>query len=279
MIAALSIIILIVVAVLNRNKGEGLQDFDMRSRFYGLVAAYYWLIRPRVDKLYRRQVGRRLLRYVKLCYESTDYSALLSLIISRSLVLLTLTALLSSYIIAAPVQSVVKMMALVSPLLCAVLPFSNLKQQYDQTARAIVRALPGFVHQLAMLMRSGATLESSVKIIYARLGREDALYILLNRVQLARARGEGVGDAFRVMPELVKHRAVHHLSLLMSQVSKTGVYHFSDQLIELGDLLIRDRQSVVKTISEQLSTKLLVPMMISMMTIMLILVYPILSQL
>ncbi len=279
MIGVVLFIIFIFVAVVKRAAGDGLASFDKRSRLYGLVGTYYWLIRPHVDKLYRHHFGRRLLRYVKLCYESTDYSSVLALLISQSCVLMTVAALLSSYIVAAEVQPIVKLMAIVSPFLCAVLPYSNLKQQYDQTARAIIRALPGFVHQLAMLLRSGATLERSVQIVYARLTPDDALYVLLNRVQLARARGDGVGDAFRVMPELVKHRAVHHLALLMSQVSKTGVYHFSDQLIELGDLLIRDRQSVVKTISEQLSTKLLVPMMISMITIMLILVYPILSQL
>ncbi len=279
MIGIAILLFIMTTAFIKRDKVDCRAQFNGRSRLYGLVSAYYWLIRPNVAKLYRYQLGRQLLRYVKLCYECTDYSAVLALIVSQALVFLSLATLFCVYLLAANVHPVVKLMALMSPFLFAVLPFSRLKRQYDQTARAIIRALPGFVHQLAMLMRSGATLERSVQIIYARLRPDAPLYTLLTRVQLARERGEGLGDAFRVMPELVQHRAVHHLALLMGQVSKTGVYHFSDQLIELGDLLIRDRQSVVKTISEQLSTKLLVPMMISMMTIMLILVYPILSQL
>ncbi len=272
------IISLVLIALINRSKLPLEENFSRRERLYGLAAAYYPLVRKRVARLYRYAVGKTYLRYVKLCYSQFNYSNTLALLISQALVYLTLGMALLLYLLAQDIEPLVKLLAFGGSFLLASLPFVKLRRNYYTMSHDIMYALPTFVYQLAMLIRSGATVEAGVYLIYQRLDQADALTKLLDKVHLATERGEHLSDAFAVLPEMIERREIHHLVLLMSQVSRCGVYHFADQLIALGDMIIRDRQTTVKTISEQLSTKLLLPMMLSMMTIMALLVYPILSQ-
>ncbi len=273
------IILLIIIALLNRSKLPADQPFSRSEKLYGLVAAYYPLLSRQITRLYNYAIGKTYLRYAKLCYGQADPSSVLTLLISQSLVYLTIGLAVILLLLDQTVDPLVKLIAVISSLLLASLPFVKLRRRYNEMTHDIMYAMPTFVYQLAMLIRSGATVEAAVHLIYRRLESDHALTKLLDKVYLATERGEHLSDAFGVLPELIERREIHHLILLMSQVSHCGVYHFADQLIALGDMIIRDRQTMVKTISEQLSTKLLLPMMLSMITIMVILVYPILAQL
>ncbi len=278
MISLLLILIVLLSAIITRNKVPTLKQFDRRGRLYGLVNGYYYLVQPVAHKAYRYRWGKVYLRYIRLCFDQSDHTGVLALLISQALLYATAGLALAILLIQKNVGPLVEAMSIVSIFLLAGLPFVQLRRNYKEMSYQIIRALPTFVHQIAMLMRSGATVEASVYLIFNRLDQHHALYKILNKVHLARERGEHLSDAFGVMPELLENKEIHHLALLMSQVSRSGVYQFAEQLMELGDLIIRDRQTVVKTISEQLSTKLLMPLMVSMMTLMAILVYPILSQ-
>ncbi len=279
MIGLFLMIILLLSAVITKNKVPTLQQFDKNSRLFGLVNGYYYLIQPFVHKAYRFQWGKACLRYIRLCYQQPNPTNVLALLISQALVYATSGLALAIYLIQIRVGALLEAMSIISIFLLFSLPFAQLRRKYKEMSYQIMRALPTFVHQVAMLMRSGATVEASVYLIFNQLDKQHALYKILRKVDLAKERGEHLSDAFGVLPELLENKEIHHLALLMSQVSRSGTYQLAQQLIELGDLIIRDRQTVIKTISEQLSTKLLMPLMVSMITLMAILVYPILSQL
>ncbi len=278
MISLLLMIAVLFSAAITRSRVSTLKQFDRRSRLFGLVNGYYYLVQPIAHKAYRFRWGKIYLRYIRLCYEQPDHTGVLALLISQALLYATIGLAIAVLLIQKNASPLLETMSLISIFLLGSLPFVQLQRNYKEMSYQIIKALPTFVHQIAMLMRSGATVEASVYLIFDRLDQRHALYKILNKVHLARERGEHLSDAFGVMPELLENKEIHHLALLMSQVSRSGVYQFANQLIELGDLIIRDRQTVVKTISEQLSTKLLMPLMVSMMTLMAILVYPILSQ-
>ncbi len=279
MIATLPIVLLIAAALFSRKAVPTAQPFAYNLRLYGLTNGFYRIVRPNVARLYQFGIGKTYLRYARLCYSKFDSSSALALIISQALVYLTVGLALSGLLYQTAVDPLVKLLAVLSVALLASLPFVKLRRQYDDMTRDIMRALPMFIYQLAMLIRSGATLEASVYLIHQRLAGDCAMAQLLDKIHLATERGEHLSDAFAVMGELVERREVHHLVLLIGQVAQSGVYRFADQLIGLGDMIMRERQTTIKTISEQLSTKLLLPMMLSLMTIMAILVYPILAQL
>ncbi len=279
MMSLLLIIILLLSAIISRNKVPTLEQFDKNSRLFGLVNGYYYLLQPIAHEAYRFRWGKTYLRYIRLCYQQPNPTNILALLISQALVYATSGLALAVLLIQSNVNPLLEAMAIISIFLLASLPFVQLRRNYKEMSYQIMRALPTFVHQVAMLMRSGATAEASVYLIFNQLDKQHALYKVLRKVDLAKERGEHLSDAFGVLPELLENKEIHHLALLMSQVSRSGTYQLAQQLMELGDLIIRDRQTVTKTISEQLSTKLLMPLMVSMVTLMAILVYPILSQL
>ncbi len=279
MIVLAVVAVLLIAGQLCRYKLATPHQFNLKSRLYSLSDAYFGLLRPFLPAFCRHPIGKNYLRYARLCHLDVDCCDALALICSRSLVYLNLGLALFATFIWREMAAILQMMALIGTFLLASLPFVKLRRRYKEMRDDILRTLPTFVYQLAMLIRAGATVESAISLIFERLDSEKPWARLLSRVQLAMARGEHFSDAFAVLPDMVQSKEVHHLVLLMSQVSRTGVYRFSEQLIELGDMVLRDRQAVIKTISEQLSTKLLLPMLLSMMMIMALLVYPILTQL
>ncbi len=200
MIALLLMIILLLSAVITHNKVPTLEQFDKKSRLFGLVNGYYCLVQPFVHKAYRFRWGKTYLRYIRLCYQQPNPSNVLALLISQALVYVTSGLALAIYLIQHRVGALIETMAIVSIFLLFSLPFVQLRRHYKEMSYQIMRALPIFVHQIAMLMRSGATVEASVYLIFNQLDKRHALYKILQKVDLAKERGEHLSDAFGMLP-------------------------------------------------------------------------------
>lgn len=279
MIGIVIVVLLVLAALINSKRDAAdLSAFTRDDTVGGLVYAPLPLVLANSERLLASRWGSQLRCWFRLIYGDELAKLAMAVQLSKGIVISALSTAFSigSYSLIGDRSFLLLGLAFSAVLL--ILPPYLIKKRYDQKVSLITRQMPAFLHQIALLLKSGTTLERSLQIIYDGYSDGHVINQILSRVYSESDRGTYLLQAFRILPELITDRAMHHFALLMSQASKTGVHRLAIQLVELSEQLQRERQASLKTLSEQLSTKMLMPLMVSMAMIMTILIYPILSQ-
>ncbi len=275
------VIILLLFMYVYTVKGEHFARAPCAKKelYYGLVLAFYDIADRIIDYIIVKPIASPYLRWHRLLYSNRQLSFYLNLTLAKSLTIffLALSLILDAYLFNAPLELYFSVIGLMS--LLTALPILKVKRAYDEACHSIMKELPAFIQQMALLIKAGSNARQSVDTIYRYAKVGTGLHTLLAHVYFEHERGNDFFQSFSILNEFIHHKSIHHLSLLMGQVKRAGVHQFSNQLVELAELIMEERKTYVRMISEQLSTKLLAPMMISMVTILSLLIYPVMTQL
>jgi tight adherence protein C len=256
-----------------------ISKFDSESTLHGLAFSFYPLVEVLCNKYSTSLVIRKRVRYLRLWHAANElkvstilhFSKMITLgIFSGGLVII----MLSSMEQIDPVMSVysITFIGVVS-----IYPDYQLKQRYEKTIAEIQKELPIFLQQLSLLLKAGLTIQNSYAFAI-KSSKEKHLGIVIALIERECEKGSELLLAFGIVADVVSTTAINRLVSLMTQARHTGVHNLSNQLLYLAEDIMKERQLFIRTISEKLSTKMLMPMMISMIGIMALLIFPIFQQ-
>ncbi len=254
-------------------------NYDDKEVYSGLIYPFYPGAEIIMKYVITKPFSSSYLRWHRLLYNNKKLDFALNATLAKSMFWLavTISILLDAFLFKAQFELYFTLAAIGTLLI--ILPVLKIKRQYQEHCHQIMKELPAFVQQMALLIKSGSNARQSIDTIYRNSSDKEGIHTLLAHVYFENERGNDFFQSFSLLNEFIHHKSIHHLSLLMGQVKRAGVHQFSTQLIELAELMMTERQTYIRIIAEQLSTKLLAPMMISMVTILTLLIYPIMTQL
>lgn len=159
--------------------------------------------------------------------------------------------------------------------LVPVVMYKQLSAQVNVRRRMILSELPIVLNKIVLLLSAGETLQRSLLIAVGQRGETDhplyaefAVFLrhLDNRMSFAQG-----------LEEFARRCAVHEVSLFSNAVLlnfKRGGDHLADALRSLSGQLWATRKALARTLGEEASSKLVVPMVIIFLVVMIIVATP-----
>lgn len=155
---------------------------------------------------------------------------------------------------------------------------SDMKKKAQNIADEILMQCPELFYQMSILVSSGLNIDEVMKNIYENTYEEGAIKNLLDKIYFEIERGESLADAVNVVARDLNIRAINKFSVIVKQMVENGMKKGNEALMELSDDTIGELQFEIRQKAEKLSSKLMLPLMISLGGLMLMLIVPIMMQ-
>lgn len=169
---------------------------------------------------------------------------------------------------------------LIFPLLCPIALIYDLKIKIDNRINEMKYYFPNFIYNVALLVSAGIHIQRAIDIIYENLDKNDENVInyVLNYIYIEKNKGKSLLTSFMDLALIFKLRMLNNFNLILKQSIQNGIYNTSDLLIELAENIEKEREYDIKQMAEKLSSKLLAPLMVSLVGIMAMLIIPVSIQ-
>lgn len=162
-------------------------------------------------------------------------------------------------------------------VLLVVWPDYALKKKAAERLRYFENHLPALLQQFSLLLGTGMGLEQSFETLLKHYS-DPIMNQMLSLVQRERLATKPLYEAILIWGQLAPSRTVNRFVVLIAQSGKHGLKAMAHQMLSLSDDALREQQLAIRTRAEQVSTKMLVPMMLSMVVLMILLIFPVMIQ-
>lgn len=157
-------------------------------------------------------------------------------------------------------------------------PFLALREHQRNAKVLFQRDFVTMLQHLAVM--SGIGMHPQVAFNYwCQMPQTGVMHHMLLHVNREMQRGLTFYESWMVWQELMTERHVKRFIALMAQSSRHGLGDISAQLWQIVEEIAVHSKLEVKRIAEQVSAKLLVPMMISLIALLFVMIYPAMRQL
>lgn len=261
-----------------KREGDVVAKFTQEQSLYGIGwFLYSWVV---------RQFGRgqylwfqKRLNHCRVIEPQTKYKEALYLHIATelALMLLAISWLLLSLVGELYRDPVLFMYWAAGLGFIVIWPDYGLKKRGIQKRRYFENHLPALLQQFSLLLGTGMGLEQSFETLLQHY-QDPVMCQMLHLVQRERLASKPLYEAILIWGQLAPSRTVNRFVVLISQSGKHGLKAMAHQMLSLSDEALREQQLAIRTRAEQVSTKMLMPMMLSMVVLMILLIFPVMIQ-
>ncbi len=240
---------------------------------------FYNLAQKLIPLILKFEYSKKLIRFTKGISDDRLYQEYFTLTVSKSILMFLLSIIVTTLLISS--NGLSKGIVLISIVLVAsltALPFVKVKREYQKNDIELNLGLENYVNELAILVSSGMSLDASIKL--KRTNRE-TYYVMqkfFKYLEDAEKKGLGINSAILGFSKIYHNKFLNKLNVLISQSNKKGNTKQADALINLGVDIMNEKKNSVKKKAETISTKMLMPLMLSMIGIIIMIMVPIFMQ-
>lgn len=159
-----------------------------------------------------------------------------------------------------------------------ILPFNKVKREYRKNESELHLGLENLVNELAILVSSGMSLDASIRLARSERETYEVMKKLYKHLEDATKKGWSINHALLVFGKIYRNRYLNKLNVLISQANKKGPSKQAESLMFLATEMMNERRNQVRKKAETISTKMLMPLMISMVGIIVMIMVPIFLQ-
>ncbi len=223
---------------------------------------------------------KKLIKYAKGNSEMWEYKNIFCLFLSKSIFNFLLSILLAIFflVLSGPSKGSI-LLCLTVVILLTALPFAKLKRMYEVNEAELEMGLENLVNELAILVSTGMSLDSSIKIYR----RDRSNYYVMDKfykeIEDADKKGLNINSAILGFGKIYNNKYLNKLNVIISQSSKKGNGKQAEALKNLAVEIMVERRNKVKKKAETISTKMLMPLMVAMIGIIIMIMVPIFMQL
>ncbi len=240
---------------------------------------FYSLAERLAPIILRFEFFKKLLKFTRGVCEERFYKDYFNVLVSKSMLYFLLSLVIASFlIIMSGLSKGIVLIDLVIISTLTSLPFTKVKREYEKNEFELNIALENYVNELAILIASGMSLDASIKL--NRTNR-DTYYVIkkfFKYIEDASKKGLSTNSAILGFSKIYNNKFLNKLNVIISQSNKKGTSKQAESLINLGVEIMNERKNKVKKKAETISTKMLMPLMVSMIGIILMIMVPIFMQ-
>lgn len=166
-----------------------------------------------------------------------------------------------------------------SIVLLLALPFKKLKEKERAMQDNLTYGLEALINEINMLLSCGLSLEAGMKKIALNPPDYITIIRLFEHIEEERELGFSLYVALASFAKLYRSSYMYRFNAALAASGKTGSSSLQSNLNELKMRILNEKRAMIRRKAETLSTKLLLPLMLSLMGIFGMLLYPIFSQL
>ncbi len=223
--------------------------------------------------------GKRLRRLCRGIYEEHIYEDIFYLFIAKSILNFALALILTMLMIfLAGFSKGILLLCLSIITILSILPFSRIKREYQENEFLLDEGIENLVHELAILLASGMSLDSAIWLKRTDRKTDYVMLKFFKYLQDAKKRGLNINSAILAFSKIYQNKYLNKLNVIISQSKKKGTGKQADALIQLGKEIMNERKNKIKKKAETMSTKMLMPLMVSMLGIIVMIMVPIFMQ-
>lgn len=164
-------------------------------------------------------------------------------------------------------------------VLVLILPFKKLKEAELQLKTELSYGLEALINEINMLVSAGLSLEGAMTKISRNPPEYGAIIKLFEHIEEEKEMGFSLYVALASFAKLYKSTYMYRFNAALASSGKTGSSKLETNLNELKNRIISEKRASIKRRAETLSTKLILPLMLSLMGIFGMLLFPIFQQL
>lgn len=167
---------------------------------------------------------------------------------------------------------------IIFPILVVYKYDSDLKNKSKKYSKDILMQCPELFYQMSILLSSGLNIDVVIQNIYENTYENGGIKFFLDKVYFEMERGESLICAIDSVAQDLNIRAINKFGVIIKQCVENGMNHANVVLMELSEDTMRELQFEIKQSAEKLSSKLMLPLMISLSTLMFMLAVPVMMQ-
>lgn len=167
---------------------------------------------------------------------------------------------------------------LIFPVLLVYREDVRLKNKSDGHREEILSQCPELFYQLSILMSSGLNIDTAMLHIRNNAIEKGGIKYALDKVYFELERGENLVNSVNVVAQNLNIRALNKFSVILKQIIENGMKNASGALIDLSEDTMLELQSEIKQKSEKISSKMMMPLILSLLCIMIMLAVPVILQ-
>lgn len=229
----------------------------------------------RIEKL-----KKRIRQYAEIVYGRKRADEVAEKII-RELGLRTLISavVMSLLIIIAEIEISLALLFLIIVSLLTILPLKKLYEEKKYMEETLSDGLEALINELSLLLSAGLSPEASMMRIAGDCPRYAAIERLFEHIEEESELGLSIYVALASFAKLYNSNYLYRFNSALASSGRTGARNLENNLNELKSKIINEKRSGFKRKAETLSTKLLLPLMLSLLGICGMILFPIFSQL
>lgn len=170
-------------------------------------------------------------------------------------------------------------LGLVATLIFGSLPIAKLKRAYEEYSADLNRGLESLMQEMALIISTGLSIQDAYSLIAKQKSKLGVMNRLYEHIDEECAKGKTLFTGLASFALLYKNRYLNKLNAILAQSAKSGSCRLSENLKSLSTDMMLERRADLKRRAETLSTKLLMPLMLSLIGIMAMLMVPVFMQL
>ncbi len=138
--------------------------------------------------------------------------------------------------------------------------------------------LESLCKQLSILLSTGMGVDESFNIVKGTKNTSKMIERLIYMIEEEKRRGGSISDAISIFAKYFRSKHINKLIVIVVATKEKGVNKPSEKLLTLANEIQLERRFELKRKSEKISSKLLMPLMLSLMGIMVMLLVPAFMQ-
>ncbi len=240
---------------------------------------FYKLAQKLIPLILKFDYAKKLIRFTKGVSEERFYKEYFTLTVSKSILMFLLSIIITTLLIITNDFSkgiVLICITLITTL--SALPFVKIKREYEKNDFELNLGLENYVNELAILVASGMSLDASIKLDRSNRKTYYIMQKFFKYLEDANKKGLGINSAILGFSKIYHNKFLNKLNVLISQSNKKGNTKQAEALINLGMDIMNEKKNSVKKKAETISTKMLMPLMLSMIGIIVMIMVPIFMQ-
>ncbi len=158
-------------------------------------------------------------------------------------------------------------------------PFAVLKREYTEYSKDLYLGLESLTQEITILLSAGINIESAISIIAKAPSTYPVMQRLFEHIGEEKSKGFSTTTALAEFSLIYRNKYLNKFNATILQSNKTGTKRLAENLMNLSKEITAERQANLKRRAEVLSTKLLMPLMLSLIGIMAMLTIPVFMQL
>ncbi len=224
--------------------------------------------------------GNELIMYINGTYPIHLNSQILNLNLSKTLVMFSVYIIIMLiFIIILETGFLLSLLLGIGGFVIVCKPFVEIRRKYKKNEFELNQGIENLVQELAILLAAGMNPESALRLPRSKRKTYDVMHKLYEHIRTSDEKGLSINSALLSFCKIYRNKYLNKLNILISQSKKKGTSKQTSALSNLAKEIMAERKMLIRKKAETLSTKMLMPLMLSMMGIIAMIMLPIFMQL